>query len=233
MPVRPDSPAPYAPPATVLHIITKYRNHGLMTPFTPDVMIRAGVAESLVNRTLQALRTLDLTDDNGEPTPALHGIAEAPEAEYQTRLADALRAAYDEVFRYVDPRTASQTEIRDAFRAYQPRGQQERMVTLFAGLCQAAGIMEEPPSKPSTPPRAQGASKRQAPTIRQRKLQPDGASSRKQGIPPALSALLESLPAEGESWTKRRREDFVHAFGVLLDLFYPVGETTVENDEEE
>jgi hypothetical protein len=39
----------------------------------------------------------------------------------------------------------------DAFRTYQPIGQQERMVLLFQGLCRAAGII---PEKVSAPPRA-------------------------------------------------------------------------------
>ena len=229
MAVRPEHPAPYAPPTTMLEVITRYRNHGLMTPFTADVMLRAGVPDSLVNRTLQALRTLDLIDEAGEPTPALRGIADAPEAEYQARLADALRAAYDEVFQYIDPKTATDTQIRDAFRSYQPRGQHGRMVTLFTGLCQAAGIMDEPPSRPAASPTA--SRRKPATPIRRRKHE-DGGGTRPQ-IPPALSALLESLPGEGESWTETRRDDFVHAFGVLLDLFYPVADAAQKENEEE
>jgi hypothetical protein len=203
-----------------------------MTPFTPDVMLRAGVSDSLVNRTLQALRTLDLIDEAGEPTPAFRGIADAPEAEYQARLADALHAAYDEVFRYIDPKTATETQIRDAFRSYQPRGQHGRMVTLFTGLCQAAGIMNETPSK-SASTVSPTASRRKPATPTRRRRPENGAGTRRPQIPPALSALLESLPGQGESWTETRRDDFVHAFGVLLDLFYPVANVAQKENEEE
>ena len=51
-----------------------------------------------------------------------------------------LRAAYRPIFAFVDPATASHDEIRDAFRGFTPVGQQQRMVTLFLGLCAYAGL---------------------------------------------------------------------------------------------
>lgn len=227
MAVRTETPGPYAPPTTTLQVIEKYRNHGLQTPFDQEVLLRAGVTESLTNRTLQTLTTLDLIDSEGEPTETLRGIAEAPEAEYQARLADAIRAAYDEVFQYVDPATATETQIRDAFRVYNPRGQQGRMVTLFVGLCQAAGIISEAPPRPAKKSQGRSTSTKKTSSSKKRESS-DTNPAKKHRIPPALSALLESLPAEGETWTTAKREDFVNAFGVLLDLFYAIDDTGEE-----
>ena len=74
MAVTTASAAPYAPPSAVLEVITRYRNRGLSTPITAEVLARAGVSESLVPRTLQALQILDLVDDKGMPTDTLEGF---------------------------------------------------------------------------------------------------------------------------------------------------------------
>ena len=47
MPIRTGGPAPYAPPATVLHVLHALRDRGLTTPITSDVLLRAGVGDSL------------------------------------------------------------------------------------------------------------------------------------------------------------------------------------------
>ena len=43
-------------------------------------------------------------------------------------------------------------------------------------------------------------------------------------IPPAIAGLLESLPPEGEGWTKAQREKFMVTFGSVLDFVIPVKE---------
>lgn len=97
MAVTQDKPAPYAPAKTILDIITRYRDRGLTSPINAEVLSRIGVAESLISRTLQALVTLDLFDDAGNPTQTLEGIRIAPEAEYKKRLEDWLKGSYADV----------------------------------------------------------------------------------------------------------------------------------------
>lgn len=117
---------------------------------TGEVLGRAGISESLIPRTLQALLVLDLIDEKGAPTGILEGIRLAPEAEYKQRLSEWLKSAYADVLRYVDPAVDDETKIRDAFRSYNPVGQQPRMISLFQGLIAAAGMGQE---KPAAQPR--------------------------------------------------------------------------------
>lgn len=143
MPVTKDAPAPYAPTAVVLSLIERYRQKGLPTPITQETLARAGVGDSLTSRTLYALKVLDLIDAEGRPTPVLEGLRLAKETEYAARMAEWLRCAYADALEYVDPATSGPADVRDAFRSYTPIGQQDRMVNLFLGLFQAAGVMPE------------------------------------------------------------------------------------------
>jgi hypothetical protein len=140
MPVTANSPAPYAPASAILDIISRYRSRGLPSPITPEVLSRAGITDSLVPRTSQALKTLDLLDDQDRPTAVLEGLRLASEPEFNQRLTEWLQNAYADILNYVDPAAADETELRDAFRAYNPVGQQPRMVTLFTGLFAGAGL---------------------------------------------------------------------------------------------
>ena len=234
MAVTQDKPAPYAPAKTILDIITRYRDRGLTSPINAEVLSRIGVAESLISRTLQALVTLDLFDDAGNPTQTLEGIRIAPEAEYKKRLEDWLKGSYADVFKFVDPTIDNETRIRDAFRGYQPQGQQSRMVSLFQGLCAAADLVPEngksaASSAPSASPR-----RHRVFLAAPRSLQASVAKAQSRnstGLPPALSGLLQSLPSDGNGWTMEKRQKFLNAFGTVLDLCFPVIEenATTEN----
>jgi Family of unknown function (DUF5343) len=215
MPVTEDRPAPYAPPSAIIEIVSRYRSRGLMFPISAEVLARIGISESLIPRTLQSLQTLDLFNDAGNPTETLEGIRLAPEAEYKKRLADWLKSAYAGIFVIVDPTKDGSVRIRDAFRGYNPVGQQERMVTLFEGLCAEAGLV---PEKPSAKKVAiiRSSSKASVPVRLKAKPKISGA------LPPAIAGLLESLPASSDGWTDADRAKFLKTFESVLDFSIPI-----------
>jgi len=234
MPLHPDGQAPYAPVATMVELFERYRDRGLQTPFNTDVLIRAGVAESLASRTLQALRLLDLVDEEGQPTPQFIDWARAPQNEIKERFASILKSVYAEVFSFADPSTDPPERIRDAFRAYRPRGQQERMVSLFLGLCAYAEIPRRlPAAKPISavrrPTPTRGASPRRRPSQSGVRGIAAGAGT----LPPALAGLLAELPDVGSTWTKQRHDEFLRTFEVVLDFAFPVSGTISRGSDDE
>lgn len=225
MAVRADGPVPYAPRAAVLGIIDRYRDRGLQSPFTQDVLLRAGVSESLVPRTLQALKLLDLVDGEGVPTVHMEGLRRASTEEFPERLGDVLRASYADVFAYVDPAEDSIERISDAFRSYTPSGMRDRAVSLFIGLCERAGIRPEAARREPVPKSrsarsaaparrtANGSTSTSRPAQSKRETfhSPDD-------LPPALLGLLRQLP---KAWTKLDRDRFITAFEATLDYCVP------------
>jgi len=230
MPVTQESPGPYAPAATLLGIVERYRNKGLPTPVDPDVLARASVSDSLIPRTLHSLRALDLIDEQGVPTEVLESIRLAPEASYKAALAKWLEATYADVLQFVDPATADESKLRDAFRNYQPQGQQSRMITLFSGLFRAAGIG---PEKTGAAPRKRTMGLTTAPRLPRKSPEPrkgDGNGRRvggggggiaAPGLPPAIAGVLVSLPDPSMGWIKADRDKFLVAFTAVLDFAIP------------
>jgi hypothetical protein len=213
-----------------MDVITRFRERGLQTPFDIDVLTRAGVSESLAPRVLLSLRHLDLIDEAGAPTELFERLRRAPSDEFQARLEEVIRAVYADVFQFADPTTDSAERVADAFRQYNPPGQRNRMVTLFLGLCQEAGIIEQAPQRTrtsrvsrqsATPARGTGS---RPTTPRQSKKDQQVQQSGASAFPPELTGLLNSLPPRAEGWTKDRRDKFLEAFGVVLDFVIPVRE---------
>jgi hypothetical protein len=232
MPVTKDQPGPYAPASAVMSVVDRYRQKGLPVPVDADVLARAGISESLIPRTLYALQTLDLVDAGGNPTQVLEGIKLAPEAEYKIRLGEWLKNAYADLLQFVDPTTADDTAIRDAFRGYRPHGQVDRMVTLFWGLFRAAGIAPEKASSGTPRKKTPATASKPRSTVVAPKVQDGGTvhspkSTNFDGaLPPAISGLLVSLPTHGEGWTKEQRDAFMTTFGVVVDFCFPPGVVT-------
>lgn len=232
MPVRSDTPAPYAPPATVLAVISGFRDRGLATPFTPEVLLRAGVSDSLVQRTINSLEGLDLIDEGGNPTAQLEGLRRAKTDEFKARLEEVVRSAYAEVFQFTDPAKDDATRVADAFRSYQPIGQRGRMVTLFMGLCEAAGIVPEGVTKRA--PTANGQYRQakfvRPPVLLKRRSQSDEPTSAQThpmkpgSIPVPIQGILAKLPAEGTSWTHADRTKFLAIFTAVLDYVFPTSD---------
>jgi hypothetical protein len=214
----------------MLEVLDRFRNRGLQGPITNEVLERIGVSESLSPRTLYALQVLDLIDEAGMPTEVLAGLRVAPEAEYKKRLEDWLKAAYSEVFSFVDPAQDDEVRIRDAFRNYRPHGQQNRMVSLFTGLSTAAGLIPEKSdgTPRSTTPRPKTSTRR---PLAGSKRKPTSMPERATGnLPPALAGLLASLPASGR-WTQERRDRFVQTFESVLDYSITIAKSDGDEDE--
>jgi len=152
MAVHADSPGPYTSPRVVIDLIQRFRDKGLPTPIDLATLTRAGVSESLAPRTLQSFRVLDLITESGEITPVFESLRRAPEAEFKDRVKQWLDAAYADVLQFVDPATATETNVRDAFRNYKPIAQQDRMVSLFLRLYEFAGVT---PTIPAATPNGQ------------------------------------------------------------------------------
>lgn len=237
MPVRSGSPAPYGPPAGVLEMITGFRDRGFATPFTTGVYAKAGISESLIPRVKNSMEGLDLVDADGNPTQQLLGLRAAKTDEFQARLAEVVKAAYAEVFQFIDPMKDDLNRITDAFRDYVPHGQRGRMVTLFMGLCEAAGLAPASTAKP-----APSNTRSSAPTKKKVQGQPyrpasfgNKAHARNDSggfIPPALMGLLASLPGDGAGWTADQRAKFMTAFGHVLDFTVPIVAPDDEADDD-
>jgi Family of unknown function (DUF5343) len=224
MPIRSGGTAPYGPPAAVLAVIKGFRDRGLATPFTPDVLLRAGVADSIAPRTLKSLEGLELIDKDGMPTQQMEGLRRATTEDYPARLEEVVRSVYAEVFQFADPAKDDATRIADAFRAYEPAGQRTRMVTLFMGLCEAAGIVKSGRPANASPPRSRDVS---APLAAKRaakfpRTDRTTAPQHTGGLPAALTGLLSSLPPNGTGWTQAQRDRFMTAFGSVLDYTVPI-----------
>ncbi len=239
MPIGTGETAPYAPPATVLQVIAAFRDRGLSTPITADVLLRASVNESLVPRTLRALELLELTDEAGNPAPSMEGLRRASADDFRNRLQELIRSVYAEVFKFVDPAKDDLGRVADAFRAFNPIGQRGRMVTLFMGLCEAAGIIPEgtrkaPPgtSRPTPMKRKVTLATADAPrtaTAKYNVRSEDGGT-----VPEPLMGLLRALPSAERGWSRQRRDEFVDTFKAVLNFTIPVrvgGEADEMEDE--
>jgi hypothetical protein len=231
MPVTADKPAPYATSGSILDLINRHRDRGLPPTIDNDALGRIGIPPTLIPRTLQALHTLDLIDPKtGTPTKTFETLRLAPEDEFKDRMAAWLKGAYADVFSFVDPAKDGEARIRDAFRTYQPVGQQERMVLLFRGLCMAAGLLtaEKSPRAPSSPTAAPTSTPRQRTAVKRIVNERfKGAPRHPSSVPAPLAGLLASLPAEGDTWTKDERAKFITTFTAVLDFCFPVEDAEV------
>jgi hypothetical protein len=153
--------APYAPTRAAMDTITRFRDRGLPSPLNAKALETVGVAATMAPRTLQALRFLGLLDDDDNPTELFQRLKRASTDEYQGQLAEVVRAAYIQVFAIVDPATDGDIAIADAFRAFEPSKQREKMISLFRGLCAEAGIIEQARQRSTARrPRQEGAAQR-------------------------------------------------------------------------
>jgi hypothetical protein len=245
MAIQPEGTAPYAPPATVIEFVNAYRERTIPTPITGAVLERVGVNASLVPRVTQTLRLLDLLTEENHPTPQLEDLRKAPGSEFQERFAGLLRAAYADIFQYVDPSSDPLEKVTDQFRHYEPRGQIKRMVTLFLTLCEFAGILPEgsvqkrrtsgSSQSPATPrtrkPQSAAPAKPVKPAEPRRDQLPPSYNPLAQVQPhPLLAGMLSALPPIPADWPRSKstldagaRKAWLTAVAANLDVLYDLG----------
>lgn len=234
MAVTSEQSAPYPAPGVFIPLLDRNRERGLPNPLTGEHLQRLGVSDSLVPRTLQAFKTLDLIEEDGRHTAILDRLRRAPEAEYGPLMAEWLKGAYAHALDVIDPAASDEVAIRDAFRHYNPISMQKRMVSLFIALFEAAGVrpaaVKAAAPKKVTPSPA-GVARQSRPVRGFRVVQPRGSVERgsvsgapiSSGLHPALAGLLASLPDSQQGWTQENRDRWYSAFGVVLDLAIPPG----------
>ncbi|MHB1551451.1 MAG: DUF5343 domain-containing protein [Vulcanimicrobiaceae bacterium] len=223
---------PYGPPTNTVAVIRKWREHSMPEQVTDEWLRKIGIKESLFVANRRALGFLGLADEAGNTTDAARRLAVTPSDQYPAVLEELVRAAFAPIFKLVDPRTATRTQVDDAFRGEKPESQRSRMVAFFLGLCSEAGItLHEPPQGGRTsgamPTRNEGPKRRAslappvtAPPPRARNnLLPDGTL-----FHPAIDAFFREARklTEGDSWTKEARDFVIQGFTTQLDLFLPV-----------
>lgn len=142
--------APYAPPAAVLAVIRHFRKRDVPERISASNLLQIGVTDSLLPRTVAALKFLGLMRDDLTTTEQFAALRYANDEQYEEVLGRILDDAYKDVLNVVDLTTAGEREIDNAFIPFSPGGQRQRMITLFLALANEAGWSPQVQAKPST-----------------------------------------------------------------------------------
>jgi len=153
MAVQKDERGAYGSTGSITTVIEKHRQVGLQA-MSLQRLQQIGISEALAPRTMHSLVFLGFYDEKGVVTPEFDALRKVPEHEFKPRLAALLREAYAPILEVLDPGVATQTDVENAFRGFEPTGQIPRMVQLFMGLMRYVDLMPE-----GAPKRSDGASR--------------------------------------------------------------------------
>ena len=236
---------PYGPYANVLTIIRHARERDLKEPVTSKLITTLGVPEGNATRTIQALRFLNLLDEEGYLTESFKLLMNAPSDEYPDLLEQILRDAYPVVFNALQPATATDQQYVNAFRLFQPKAQRNRMIVLFKGLCREAGLIPggapEVLNRPRVTTNKSGKSSVSANGDRRTQSEPkdtffeiepvhvsSSQASQSKTVTPITSTeeyaimlgVLRKLPFVEKKWTQVQRDKWLKAVAANVDMLF-------------
>src|ERR1700737_1730646 len=116
MSTNPGRPPPYAPPATVLHVIHHFQQREVPDLLTDTVLGQIGVKDSVMLMVKQALMFLTLMREDGTTTDNFRALRFATDEERVKVFRDLLTAAYSDIFAVRDPENATRADLLNAFR---------------------------------------------------------------------------------------------------------------------
>jgi hypothetical protein len=219
--------APYTSWGSLENLIDRMAKDGVPPRIDRSVVTGSEGQKTLM---LNALRWLELIEDNGASTATLDQIVKA--ADRQAEFGKLLREKYaDQVA--LGERNASQRELEDSFKPH--TGETARKAASF--YLKAANYAGLPTSAYFKVPRQRrakpGGGAAKAGTTKSRNTgakspNNDGGNGEAVEVHPAVAGLLNDLPAKGSSWpSEEARDSFLKTFEALVKYAIPVGPQAV------
>jgi hypothetical protein len=219
--------APYTSWGSLENLVERMAKDGVPPRIDRSVVTGSEGQKTLM---LNALRWLELTEDNGNSTATLEHIVKA--ADRQAEFGKLLREKYaDQVV--LGERNASQRELEDSFKPH--TGETARKAASFyLKAAKYAGLPTSPyfkvPRQRRAKPGSGGGKTSAAKTGRAAGgggASGGGGENHAGGIHPAVAGLLNDLPPIGSGWeSTEARDAFLKTFETLVTYAIPVGVTS-------
>jgi hypothetical protein len=131
---------PYAPGNRVVEVLRRIHEGRTPPTLTDTALVSLGVPEGNADRVQKALRFLNLLTPEFTLTPEAVALRRATSEEYGSVLGNLVRGAYEPIFHGYEPATATDLDLNNAFKPYDPAGQRSQMIALFMSLSREAGL---------------------------------------------------------------------------------------------